>query len=134
MLESGQNIDIDEASEKSFGIVFAIVFLLIGLYPLTAGEEVWLWSLIVSAILILVAYIAPNMLAVPNRWWFKFGMALGAVVAPLVMLLVHVVTVVPIGLIIKLLGKDLLRIKFDERAKSYWIERDQPVGSMRDQF
>ena len=77
---------------------------------------------------------APKILSVPNKLWFKLGLALGGVVAPVLMALVYFTTVVPIGLIMRLMGKDLLRQKLNKNAKSYWIERNAPMGSMRDQF
>ena len=121
-------------SEKGFGIVFAILFSLIGFYPLLHGGNVRLWALAVALILLALAFLAPKTLSVLNKLWFKLGMALGAVVAPIVMALVYFMTVVPTGLLIRLTGKDLLREKLDRNAKSYWIKRDQPVGSMKDQF
>ena len=134
MAEYKANIEIESGSEKSFGIVFAIFFLLIGLYPLVDNKEVLLWSLITSLILFLLAYVAPKVLSVPNRLWFKLGLALGAIVAPVVMALVYFTTVVPIGLLMRLMGKDMLLLKLDKNAKSYWIQRDQPMRSIRDQF
>ena len=77
---------------------------------------------------------APKILSVPNKLWFKLGLALGAVVAPVVMALVYFTTVVPIGLIMRLMGYDMLRQKLDKNAKSYWIVRDLTMGSMREQF
>ncbi len=127
-------IEVESGSEKNFGIVFAVVFLLISLYPLVDNKDVHLWSLIISLIFFLLAYVAPKVLSVPNKLWFKLGMALGAVVAPVVMALVYFSTVVPIGLIMRLMGKDLLRQKLDKNTKSYWIERNEPMGSMKDQF
>ncbi len=134
MSEYKQYIEVESGSEKSFGIVFAVVFLLISLYPLVDNKDVHLWSLIISLIFFLLAYVAPKVLSVPNKLWFKLGMALGAVVAPVVMALVYFTTVVPIGLIMRLMGKDLLRQKLDKNTKSYWIERNEPMGSMKDQF
>jgi len=134
MAEYNANIEIESGSEKSFGVVFAIFFLLIGLYPLVDNKEVLLWSLITSLILFLLAYVAPKVLSVPNRLWFKFGLALGAIVAPVVMALVYFTTVVPIGLLMRLMGKDMLLLKLDKNAKSYWIQREQPMRSIRDQF
>jgi len=134
MAEYNANIEIESGSEKSFGVVFAIFFLLIGLYPLVDNKEVLLWSLITSLILFLVTYVAPKVLSVPNRLWFKFRLALGAIVAPVVMALVYFTTVVPIGLLMRLIGKDMLLLKIDKNAKSYWIQRDQPMRSIRDQF
>ncbi len=98
------------------------------------GEVVSLWSLIIALIFFALAYIAPKVLSAPNKLWFKLGIALGAFVAPIVMVFVYFTTVVPIGLVMRLMGKDLLRQKLDKNAKSYWIERSQPVGSMKDQF
>ena len=134
MSEHKKYIEVESGSEKSFGIVFAIVFLLISLYPLVDNKDVHLWSLIISLIFFLLAYVAPKGLSVPNKLWFRLGMALGAVVAPVVMALVYFTTVVPIGLIMRLMGKDLLRRKLDKNTKSYWFERNEPMGSMKDQF
>ncbi len=134
MSEYKQYIEVESGSEKSFGIVFAVVFLLISLYPLVDNKDVHLWSLIISLIFFLLAYVAPKVLSIPNKLWFKLGMALGAIVAPVVMALVYFSTVVPIGLIMRLMGKDLLRQKLDKNTKSYWIERNEPMGSMKDQF
>jgi len=96
MSEYKQYIEVESGSEKNFGIVFAVVFLLISLYPLVDNKDVHLWSLIISLIFFLLAYVAPKVLSVPNKLWFKLGMALGAVVAPVVMALVYFSTVVPI--------------------------------------
>jgi hypothetical protein len=134
MSEYKQYIKVESGSEKSFGIVFAVVFLLISLYPLVDNKDVHLWSLIISLIFFLLAYVAPKVLSLPNKLWFKLGMALGAVVAPFIIALVYFTTVVPIGLIARLMGKDLLRQKLDKNAKSYWVERSLPIGSMKDQF
>jgi len=83
---------------------------------------------------LLLAFVAPKVLTRPNRLWFKFGILLGSVIAPVVMTLVYFATVLPIGLIMRLLGKDLLKQKLDKNAKSYWIERKEPMGSMKNQF
>jgi hypothetical protein len=132
--ENKSYIEIKGGSEKSFGILFAIVFLLVALYPIVSGEGVLLWPLVIALIFFVLAYVAPSILSVPNKLWFKLGMALGAVVAPVVMALVYFTTVVPTGLIIRLVGKDLLRQKLDKNTKSYWINRSHPISSMRDQF
>ena len=134
MSESGNHIEVKMSSEKGFGLVFAVVFFLIGFFPVMNAGTVRLWALIVAFGFLVLAYLAPRLLSVPNKLWFKLGMALGAVVAPIVMALVYFVSIVPIGLIIRLTGKDPLRRKLDQNAKTYWIERDQPVGTMKDQF
>ena len=128
------NINNKQGSEKSFGIVFSIVFLIVALYPLINSEDIYIWALVVSSVLLLLAFLAPNVLSLPNKLWFRFGILLGSIIAPIVLTLVYFVTVLPIGLIMRLLGKDLLKQKLDKNAKSYWIERSEPVGSMKNQF
>jgi len=134
VLNFQKNSEIDLGSNKSFGIVFAIVFLIVALYPLLNSEGLRIWALIVSAVFLLLVFIAPKTLSLPNRLWFKFGMILGSIIAPIVMALVYFITVLPTGLIMRLLGKDLLKQKLDKNAKSYWIERTEPMGSMKNQF
>lgn len=134
MSEHHGHIEVQVGSERSFGLVFAVVFALIGLYPLIKGGDVHLWALVLALVFGALGIFAPRVLTVPNRLWFKLGMLLGAIVAPLVMILVYVLTVLPVGMCFRLLGKDPMGRKFDPAAKSYWIEREQPVGSMKDQF
>jgi len=134
MSESTSHISTEQSSPKSFGIVFSIVFLIVALYPLANSEDLRIWALIVSAIFLLLAFVAPNVLSLPNKLWFKFGILLGSIIAPIVMALVYFLTVLPMGLVMRLLGKDLLRQKIDKNAKSYWIDRTEPVGSMKNQF
>ena len=134
MLEILSHSDTEQSTEKSFGIVFSIVFLLIALYPLIHDEELRNWALFVSAIFLLFAFIAPKILIIPNKIWFKFGLLIGSIVAPLVIMLVYFSTVLPTGLIMRLLGKDLLKPKLDKSVRSYWIDRKEPIGSMKNQF
>ena len=134
MSESTKHIPTEQSSPKSFGVVFSIVFLIVSLYPLINSEVLSIWALIVSVVFLLLAFIAPNILSLPNKLWFKFGMLLGSIIAPIVMALVFFVIVLPTGLIMRLLDKDLLKQKIDKNAKSYWIERNEPMGSMKDQF
>jgi hypothetical protein len=128
------NFNSDKNPEKSFGIVFSIVFLIVSLYPLTNSKNIYLWAIIVSAIFLLLALGAPRILALPNKLWLKFGILIGSIIAPIVMTLVYFLTVLPTGLIMRLLGKDLLKQKLDKNAKSYWIERKESIGSMKNQF
>ena len=134
MSESIAHIPTEQSSPKSFGIVFSIVFSIVALYPLANSEDILLWAIIASAIFLFLAYVAPNTLSLPNKLWFKFGILLGSIVAPIVMALVYFLTVLPTGLIMRLMGKDLLKQKLDKNAKSYWIERTEPIGSMKNQF
>ena len=135
MSEKTSYIPTEKSSEKSFGVVFSIVFLIVSLFPLLINSEgLRIWALVVSIIFFLLAFLAPKVLVLPNKLWFKFGLLIGSIVAPIVMAFVYFVTVLPTGLIMRLLGKDLLKQKLDKNAKSYWVKRDEPMGSMKNQF
>ena len=134
MSETTSYIQTEKPSEKSFGVVFSIVFLIVALYPLINSEGLRVWAFVVSIVFFLLAFIAPKILVFPNKLWFKFGLLLGSIVAPIVMAFVYFVTVLPTGLIMRLLGKDLLKQKLDKNAKSYWVKRSEPMGSMKNQF
>ena len=134
MSESTSHIPTEQSSPKSFGVVFSIVFLIVALYPLINSEVIRVWPFFVSAVLLLLTLVAPNLLSLPNKLWFKFGILLGSIISPVLMALVYFATVLPTGLIMRFLGKDLLKQKLDKNAKSYWIERSEPIGSMKNQF
>lgn len=121
-------------SERGLAQVFAAVFALVGLWPLLHGSEPRLWSLGIAAVILALGYLAPRRLAPLNRLWFRLGMALGAVVAPVVMAFIFFTTVTPVGLVMRAFGHDALRRRRDPEATTYWIERDRPVSSMKDQF
>ena len=135
MTEISRHISTEQSSEKSFGVVFSIVFLIVSLFPpLINSEGLRIWALVVSIIFFLLAFLAPKILVLPNKLWFKFGLLIGSIVAPIVMAFIYFVTVLPTGLIMRLLGKDLLKQKLDKNAKSYWVKRSEPMGSMKNQF
>ena len=134
LFNSSNTILDDYCQPKSFGILFSVVFLIVSLYPLINSEDIRFWAIIISTIFLLLAFTAPQVLILPNKLWFKFGILLGSIIAPIVMALVYFLTVLPTGLIMRLLGKDLLRQKLDKAAKSYWIERSELMGSMKNQF
>jgi hypothetical protein len=134
MSEHSSNVSVEMGSERNFGYVFATVFAVIGLWPLTGGNDVRIWALAAAAVLLSLALFAPAVLKWPNRAWFKFGMLLGAVVAPIVMFLVYISTFLTIGGLMRLFGKDPLDRKFDPDATSYWKERTDPPNSMKNQF
>jgi predicted membrane metal-binding protein len=125
-------------SERSFGLVFAAVFAVIGLWPpIMHGASVRLWALGVALAFFGLALLAPKILAPLNRLWFRFGLVLHHVVNPLVMGLIYYGAIVPTGLLVKAAGKDLLRLKREPDAPSYWIAREPPGperGSMSKQF
>ena len=134
MTEISRHVSTEQSSEKSFGVVFSIVFLIVALYPLINSEDLRIWALVVSIIFFLLAFLAPKILVLPNKLWFKFGLLIGSIVAPIVLAFIYFVTVLPTGLIMRLLGKDLLKQKLDKNAKSYWFKRSEPMGSMKNQF
>ena len=125
--------DIKISSNRSFGIVFFVVFLLIALYPLIHNEEIRIWSLIISLIFLILGLINSRILNPLNKIWFKFGILLGKVVSPIIMGIIFFLVVTPIGFIMRILGKDLLNLKFNSN-KPYWIEKKDPKSSMKKQF
>ena len=127
-------ISIKQGSERNFGIVFSIVFLIFSFYPHFSFEKVRLWSLIVSAFFFLIAIFRPSMLKSLNFLWFRFGILLGRIISPVVMALVFVFAIIPTGIIIRLMGKDPLQRKFLKNKNSYWILRKTSRQSMKNQF
>ena len=129
--------EVKAGSEWALGIVFAIVFLIVGLWPLMGDGAIRLWALIVAGVFLALGCLAPKLLRPLNWLWFRFGLLLHKIVNPIIMALLFFTTVTPIALIMKMVGKDPLNRKFDSTAKSYWIER-QPPGpepeTMRNQF
>lgn len=124
-------------SERSFGLVFAALFLLIACYPLLYGRGPWLWSLALAAAFALAAWAAPRLLAPLNFAWTRLGLLLHKTVSPLVLGFMFFGVVTPIGVLMRVLGKDPLHLRFDPDAESYWIERIPPgpdPDSLRDQF
>ena len=123
---------IKVSSNKSFGIVFFVVFVVIGFYPLINQEDFRLWALIIALIFLGLGLINSSILTPFNLLWFKFGMLLGRVVSPIIMALVFFGVVTPTGLIMKIFKKDLLKLKRKDK-KSYWIER-KTKSEMKNQF
>ena len=120
-------------SIKSFGIVFFVVFLLIAIFPLANSGDIRIWSLIISSIFLILGLLKSKILTPLNRMWFKFGIFLGKIVSPLVMGVIFFFVVTPIGLIMRILGKDLLNLKYNLN-KTYWIEKSDPKSKMKNQF
>lgn len=130
----GSNIDVKMGSERGFAYVFAFVFCVIALWPLWHGNDLRIWALVVAGVILAIGLIVPKWLAWPNKVWFKFGMLLGAIVAPIVMMLVFVVVITPFGLVRQRIAKNPLTPKPDPQAKSYWISRDTPLQPFKRQF
>ena len=121
-------------SNRSFGFLFFIVFLAISLWPLISQEDLRLWALILSLIFLILGILNSNILTPLNKLWIKFGILLGNIVSPVVMGVVFFIVVTPIGLIMRLLGKDLLRVNKNESTSTYWIDREKKTDTMKRQF
>ena len=125
--------EIKIGSNKSFGIVFFIVFFIIALFPLINNSEIRIWAVIISLIFLILGLINSKILTPLNKAWFKFGIFLGKIISPLIMGIIFFLVVTPIGMLMKILKKDLLNLKFNKH-KSYWIEKSEPKSKMKNQF
>lgn len=127
-----KKIVIKKKDNVIFGITFSAVFLIIALWPLLDGLNLRTWSLITSAAFVMISLTFPNVFTYLNLWWIKLGYFLGKIVSPIVMGIVFFIIVTPIGLLLRLFGKDILRLK--RNKNSYWINRDYKIQSMKKQF
>jgi hypothetical protein len=127
------NSEKNKSTNRSFGIVFFIVFLIVGIYPMLNEEDVRLWSLIISVIFLMLGILNSEVLTPLNKIWFRFGIFLGKIFSPLIMALIFFLVVTPIGLIMRFIGKDVLNLKFNN-DKSYWVEKKGPKSKMKNQF
>ena len=125
--------DIKISSNRSFGIVFFIVFLIISLYPLLNSENIRIWSLIISVIFLILGLFNSKFLNPLNKIWFKFGLLLGKIISPVVMGFIFYFVVTPIALLMRLLQKDLLNLRFNKN-NTYWIKKSGPKSKMKNQF
>tara|TARA_Y100000590_G_scaffold388318_1_gene462594 strand:+ start:594 stop:977 length:384 start_codon:yes stop_codon:yes gene_type:complete len=119
-------------TNRNFGIVFSIVFIIIAIFPLLNQNDIRYWSLIISIIFLFLAIIKSEILTPLNKIWFKFGILLGKVISPIVMGVIFFFVITPIGVFMRLIGKDILNIKKNQN-KSYWSKRAN-TGSMKRQF
>ena len=125
---------IKMSSNRSFGLVFFFVFLIVGLWPLMREESPKIWLLIISIFFLVLGVVNSKLLTPLNKVWFKIGIFLGNLVAPIVLGIIFFLVVTPIGLIMKIIGKDVLQKKYDKKKKSYWIKRDDSFNTMKRQF
>jgi hypothetical protein len=134
-LDTGERVKA--GSERSFGLVFAGFFALVGVAPWLHGTGPRYWALAVAAVFLVLSFAAPRVLRPLNQVWFQFGMLLSRVVSPIVMGLVFYLAVTPTSLLLSALGKDPLRLKREPKAPSYWVRRDPAgpaKGSLKNQF
>ena len=125
--------EIKISSNRSFGVVFFIVFLLIAFYPILKDNDLRIWSLVISFIFLILGLINSKILTPLNRLWFKFGLLLGKFISPLIMGIIFFIVVTPIGIIMRLLKKDLLNLKYNKK-ETYWIDKSGPKSKMKNQF
>ena len=125
--------DIKISSNRSFGIVFFIVFILIAFYPLINQGEIRIWSVFISLLFLILGIINSKILTPLNKVWFKLGIFLGKIISPIVMGLIFFLVVTPIAFLMRMLKKDLLNLKFNKN-NSYWIKKTDPKSTMKNQF
>ena len=128
-----KNQKIKIGSNKSFGIVFSIVFLVIAFWPMLNGNEINYWSLAISIVFLILGLINSKILTPLNKIWFKIGIFLGNIVSPVLLGLVFFLIVTPTSIIMKLLGKDLLNLKKNNN-NSYWIEKNNQKSKIKNQY
>ena len=121
-------------NNKGFGILFFIVFLLVGLWPLLKGDSPRIYFFPIAVLFLILGLINSKILTPLNRSWIKFGELLGTIIAPIVMGLVYFIVLTPLSFLIRITGKDLLNVKFSNKVKTYWIKRSKDLGSMDKQF
>ena len=129
-----KNSKIKINSNRSFGIVFFFVFFIVSLWPLINENPVRVWFSYIAIIFLILGLMNSNLLTPLNVLWFKFGKLLGSIVAPIVMGIVFFIVITPTGFIMRIFGKDLLNKKYNNKSKSYWINREKSKGTMKQQF
>ena len=123
-----------QSSNKSFGLLFFVVFLILALWPLKNGSNINLYFTISSIIFLILGLINSKLLSPLNKLWIKLGEILGMIIAPIVMALVYFVILTPVSFIVRIFGKDLLGLKFLKEKETYWIKRKKNIVSMKKQF
>jgi len=121
-----QDEELRMGSERGFGVVFTVVFAVVGLFPLFSSATPRWWALIIAAVILAVALLRPALLRPLNAVWFRFGLLLHKITNPLIMGLIFFLAVTPTALVMRLMRRDPLHRRFDPDASSYWIERDPP--------
>ena len=125
--------DIKISSNRSFGLVFFVVFLLISIYPLLYGQNFRFWLLIVAIIFLALGLLNSKILTPLNKIWFKFGLLLGSIISPIIMSIIFFFVVTPISFVMKIIGKDILNLKLNNN-NTYWVEKSGPKSKMKNQF
>jgi len=126
--------EIKTSSNKSFGIVFFVIFLVVSLWPLINEGEIRIWSIVISIIFLFLGLINSKILTPLNTLWFRFGILLGNVFSPIVMGIIYFGVITPIGILMKLIGKDILNLKQNKKSSTYWIKKEKVISNMKNQF
>ena len=128
-----KNKDIKISSNRSFGIVFSVVFFLISFYPLYKGGELIIWSLVLGLVFLILGLMNSSLLTLFNKIWFRFGLFLGKIVSPVVMAIIYFLVITPTSLLLKLFKKDVLNLK-KKKSGTYWVEKPSSKSTMNNQF
>ena len=123
-----------QSSNRSFGLLFFIVFIVVGLWPVIKGEVANIYLILISLFFLIFGLINSKILSPFNKAWIKLGEILGLIIAPIIMALVYFIILTPISLILRVLGKDLLGLKFLKKQDTYWMKRKKKLGTMKKQF
>lgn len=126
--------EIKISSNKSFGIVFFVIFLVVALWPLINEGEIRIWSIVISIIFLFLGLINSKILTPLNTLWFRFGILLGKIFSPIVMGIIYFGVITPIGILMKLIGKDILNLKQNKKSSTYWIKKEKVISNMKNQF
>ena len=123
-----------QSSNRSFGLLFFIVFIVVGLWPVIKGETANIYLILISLFFLIFGLINSKILSPFNKAWIKLGEILGLIIAPIIMALVYFIILTPISIIVRMLGKDLLGLKFLKKQDTYWMKRKKKLGTMKKQF
>ena len=121
-------------SNRNFAIVFFVVFILIGLWPIFNNEDLRYWALVISFVFLVLGIFNSKILSPLNKLWMKFGLILGLIVSPVVMGIIYFGVVTPTGILLRIFRKDVLKLKKNEEDKTYWIDKDNTNSNMKNQF
>ena len=121
-------------SERNFGLIFSVFFFIVGFWPILTDNTIKYWSIIIAILFVLISLISPKVLKPLNILWHKFSILISRIVSEIIIVLLFFLTIVPIGIIMRIFKKDLLKQKFDRSSKSYWINREEKMNSMKNQF
>ena len=134
MNDFSRNIKIKFSSEKNFGYTFSIIFLIISIYFFFQNNYLYLLFIIFSICTLLVTIYFQKILKYPNIYWNKFGLLLGSIISPIIILITYFITILPAGVFFKLRSKDIINLKMNYNTKTYWQKRKTDINKMEKQY